>query len=180
MTQFLYFAYGSNMLASRLQARCKSAVPYGIAFAEGYRLEFSKPSTDLSGKGHLAIAKHRQPGVIFKIDAADLSRLDRFEGLGNGYRRDDHFAVTREATGTVIKAVTYLATKLDPSLRPYDWYLALIVAGARESKIAATDIAELLSVDTRDDPDMQRPSRLEACALLAAAGYQTPKDALKH
>ena len=50
---FFYFAYGSNMLALRLQKRCPSAVLIETATVEGYGVNFSKLGKDVSGKGAL-------------------------------------------------------------------------------------------------------------------------------
>ena len=128
---FLYFAYGSNMLTERLCAdkRCVSARALGVAYADGHKLEFSKLSKDGSGKGALVRSEGaRAYGVLFEIDDGDLRALDREEGRGYGYERKEDFVVRFADTAELVTAKTYLATRHDPSLRPFDWYLALIVA----------------------------------------------------
>src|SRR5262245_38406331 len=146
MPSFLYFAYGSNMLTARLKARCNSATPICVAFAEGYRLTFAKPSRDGSGKGHMVRARRRvrQPGVLFEIDVDERGALDEAEGRGSGYERDDTFPVRRNDTKEIANCTVYLAEKPDLTQVPYDWYLALIVAGAREHRFDRRRIRQLL------------------------------------
>ena len=43
---FITFAYGSNMLTSRLRRRCPSAMPLGVATLIGYELRWHKKSKD--------------------------------------------------------------------------------------------------------------------------------------
>jgi hypothetical protein len=47
-------------------------------------------------------------------------------------------------------------TDIDHSLRPYSWYRALVVAGAREHRIPEDYIALLETVATQEDPDRTR------------------------
>lgn len=178
MKTFFYFGYGSNMMTNRLIARCSSARAKGLAFAEGYRLTFWKPSDDGSGKGHLVAQQGTcQPGVLFEIRLAEQPDLDDIEGVGRGYRREDHFPVRPAGLGQVVQVTTYLATSPREDLVPYDWYLALIVTGAREHGIADEVILRMLESRYRSDPLLNRRRRLEAVRLLAEAGT-TIEDAL--
>jgi AIG2-like family len=171
MPTFLYFGYGSNMLTARLRERCRSANPICVAFAEGHRLVFSKPGADRSGKGHLErVGKRaRQPGVLFEIDIRERDGLDKAEGVGFGYNRRDDFLVRRADTREIVPSSVYLATVPDPGLVPYDWYLALIVAGAREHRFDRRRVRQLLSFLSQ--PHLAPPwgGREEALALLRAA-----------
>ena len=93
---FCYFAYGSNMLTEWLQARsrCPSARPIGCAIADGWGIEFSKPSKDSSGKATLSKKNGCQTaGVLFEIQEDERDRLDRVEGYPYGYDRCDVFSV---------------------------------------------------------------------------------------
>ncbi len=167
MSTLLYFAYGSNMMTARLQARCPSARPAGIAFADNHRLTFWKRGRDGSGKGHLAASPGlAQPGVLFTLSPDDLIALDGFEGAGRGYRRADDFIVRLRDTGKITQAATYIATDLDETLQPYDWYLALILAGAREHAFDEKIVRDLSAIACREDPDQTRASRYEALGLL--------------
>lgn len=172
MSTVLYFAYGSNMMTARLRARCPSARPAGVAFAENHQLTFWKKGRDGSGKGHLAAsAGLSQPGVLFTLTVDDLIVLDSFEGAGRGYRRVDDFAIRRRDSNEITRAATYIATDLDETLQPYDWYLALILAGAREHVFDEEMLRWLGAVACREDPDLTRATRHEALGLLRKTDY---------
>src|ERR1700754_374107 len=69
--EFLSFAYGSNMLAKRLQARTPSATVHAVGYVEGHVLVFDKKSIDLSGKGNMRKTgdiANRVYGVVFRIN----------------------------------------------------------------------------------------------------------------
>ena len=62
--KFFYFAYGSNMLDSRLKDRCNSASKIKPStgsqhLLKGWKLNFSKESRDRSGKGNICRNKKR-------------------------------------------------------------------------------------------------------------------------
>lgn len=175
MGTFLYFAYGSNMLTERLTAiqRCPSAMPRGIAVARGYSLAFTKPSRDLSGKATLTETDGcHQYGVLFEIDDRELSDLDREEGRGNGYERDDLFPVVLP-DGSKINVSTYIASECKSGLNPYDWYLALIVAGAKQHNLPVEQI-EALQATVFDDVNRNQRAingRRNAVTALNLAGF---------
>jgi gamma-glutamylcyclotransferase len=58
----------------------------------------------------------------------------------------------------LVTAVTYLATDKDASLRPYHWYKALVIAGAREHGLPPSYRSRLELVITVSDPDPARVS----------------------
>ncbi len=159
---FNYFAYGSNMLTERLTApdRCPSAKAVGVAFADGYSLDFSKFSKkDKSGKATLFESPGQlQYGVVFTIKKCDLEKLDDAEGLGKGYDKKDNFNVTLVSTGTIQSTFTYIATynSKHTHLRPFDWYLALVVAGAMQHKLPEEAIADYKGTDFQLDRDSKR------------------------
>ena len=169
---FYYFAYGSNMLTTRLKSRCQGAVLVGRADADSTVIEFSKPSTDESGKATLRQAHGgRTAGVLFEIPTAELGQLDSHEGLGSGYQRRNAFPIRLVDSKEIISAVTYLATSRDSGLKPYDWYLALVIAGAHEHKLGDNYPAALQRVAWMPDPVSNRRTRTDAIEALAAAGF---------
>lgn len=161
-----YFAYGSNLLSRRLAARTPSARPLGIARLPGHRLYWHKRGRDGSGKCDAALTGDRGDavvGVVYRLDAGERAALDRAEGLGAGYHGAEHDFVV---AGRALSAFFYRADAgaVDPALAPFDWYHALVVAGAREHRLPADYIAALQRA-TVDDPDAER--RRAHFALLA-------------
>ncbi len=173
---FLYFGYGSNMLHERLQARCHSAKPIGVAYAQGYKLAFSKHSKDGSGKATIAKTDDKTDivyGVLFGISEKELIELDKAEGYPGHYGRDMEFEVISLQDQETVVAATYIAQsgKVDHSLKPYDWYKALVLAGARQNKLDADYIENINSTQSISDPDDERKSRKDAIAVLKEAGF---------
>tara|TARA_R110002049_G_C9129764_1_gene558942 strand:+ start:90 stop:1988 length:1899 start_codon:yes stop_codon:yes gene_type:complete len=179
MNTFLYFAYGSNMLTERLRARCPSAKPVGVAFAANYALEFSKKSKDASGKATLV----PQPGVqqfgaLFEIDSSERTELDKAEGVGSGYQRIDNFLVTHSSNGEQVPASTYLATEPEANLKPFDWYLALVVAGAKQQGLPSEQLSILRLASYVIDDETGRKGRCAAIEALRASGAGQASDVL--
>ena len=145
-----YFAYGSNMLTSRLRERAPSARFVATGHVDGRRLTFHKVGKDGSGKAdaeHTGDARDRVHGVVFEITAADKKSLDKFEG--KGYAEE----VTRVlTTGGTIESVTYIAVRKDSALRPTPVYKALVVAGAVEHHLPPDYVERLRAVATTEDP----------------------------
>ena len=170
MSLIQYFAYGSNMLTERLQARCPSAEARLVASADNYALAFCKKSQDGSGKATLSSCLAppcRVFGVVFDIDRNELLRLDKSEGKGKGYDRIDNFRVHADGQPEM-PVITYIASfdSIDPNLCPYDWYLNLVLAGARQHGLPAQYIEAIKTTPSAGDPEPNRASRLEALKLL--------------
>jgi gamma-glutamylcyclotransferase len=176
MSTFLYFAYGSNMLTSRLRGRCKTARPIGRAWVDAHDVAFSKKSADGSGKATLIPMPvgHRRYGVMFEIALSELDALDRAEGAGHGYERIDRFPVTLIVSDRTEHIVTYRASAVDPVLIPYDWYLVLVIHGMIEHDFDPAQIARFRNVSYLNDPQPARKSRLAALDALRAAGVADP------
>jgi gamma-glutamylcyclotransferase len=101
---------------------------------------------------------------------AERDELDKVEGLGQGYHRVDDLTVRLES-GDEVLVSTYIGTRLDRSLKPYDSYHALVIAGAKEHQLPADWIATIERVVTEPDRDLKRESRLKAIAVLEKSGY---------
>lgn len=153
-----YLAYGSNLHPLRLAARVPSARPIGIVEMPGYALAFHKRSEDGSGKclvhaeqgGH-----HTAYGVVYEFDAREKTALDWHEGNGRGYdERQGRFLLHSKPC----KPYLYLAQSeyIDPALVPYDWYKALVLAGARFHDFPSQYIASIEAMPCRPDPDLGR------------------------
>ena len=170
MTTFHYFAYGSNMLTARLRARCASAAFKTIARVTGHQLTYSKRSYDGSGKATLKPAEPDSTvtGVVFEIDRREADILHQAEGPG--YAFIDDFLVTCRYTGATISTGTYIAFRHDHTIKPYDWYLALILAGVAEHNLGAEHAALHRSIAYDVDTDHERRERLIALEALEHTG----------
>jgi gamma-glutamylcyclotransferase len=163
-----YFAYGSNMLSERLRARVPGATVLGTASVAGRQLQFHKRSKDGSGKcdipqtGDPADIAH---GVLFDVPDQQPAALDRAESAGYGYERT---TIDVSFGGSDISAGVYLAVPqhTDARLLPYDWYHALVVAGARQNSLPADYVSRLADVPTKPDSDLARETRREAIEAL--------------
>ncbi len=143
----IYFAYGSNMSSAQLCGRGLSPTVRGIGWLAGKALVCNKRSVDGSGKANLIDSSTDVVwGVLYELAEADLARLDSFEG---GYERQ--VLPVQLADGTTIQAVTYVSRKLTSEAVPYDWYKALLVAGAREHGLPDAYIAFLERLPAKAD-----------------------------
>jgi gamma-glutamylcyclotransferase len=152
----LYFAYGSNMLTNRLCARTPSAIALESGFIQGYQILFDKVSSDGSGKGGIVPTNDSLSvvyGVVFSMDSAEVTCLDRLEGVGTGYSKSNVTVFTETAS---YQAFTYIAVARKASLIPYDWYMALVVRGAIEHSLPAYYVERLLAIDAKPDTDQIR------------------------
>lgn len=152
---FLYFAYGSNMLTRRLLGRTPSARTVGVATLAGHELRWHKVSKDGSGKCDIVSAEANRVvhGVLYEIAISDKPALDKAEGLGWGYKQ-----VQLEVLSEIgpLLALSYQATNIDHGTKPYDWYKALVVAGAQEHRLAADYVQALEAVAAVEDWNEQR------------------------
>jgi gamma-glutamylcyclotransferase len=171
--RFLYFAYGSNMSLARLRApgRAPSAERVGAASIARHRLVFDKVGRiDGSGKADCersGAAGDRVHGGLFRIALEERAALDRAEGAGAGYEARE--VEVRTAAGTV-RALCYFATRKDPQLRPYGWYIEHVLVGAREFALPPDYIRAIEQIASLPDPDAGRDARERAIHAGAAAG----------
>ena len=160
-----YFAYGSNMLSSRLIARVP-ARSLGMAILPQYTLRWDYHSLDGSGKcnivqtGHPADAVY---GVVYEMDKTDFPALDAIE---RGYDRIE-VLLTHGAKAT--SAWAYIYSKSAEREPPYDWYKNLVVEGAIEHLFPAAIVEALRAVPSVPDPQADRPSKLHAERLVSEA-----------
>ena len=151
-----YFAYGSNMLASRLLARLPDAVLVEPALLPRYVLRFNKRGRDGSAKCNVLRHPHATvPGVLYRLDVRGLARLDRIEG--RGYRRNA-LQVAGIISGIRYPACCYVAkgAAIEDGGVAFDWYRDLVVAGGLAHALPAAHIDALLSAPTRIDPNSRR------------------------
>lgn len=159
MSPIIYFAYGSNMSQRRLRARVPSAEFLGVGVLGSHALAFHKISTkDGSGKCDIVESENETVyGALFEIAEAELPDLDAYEGIGQGYERQT--VEVEDSLGQYVEASTYVATSIDPSLRPYTWYKRHVLEGAREARLPLTYLRRIEEAEATEDPNTERASR---------------------
>jgi hypothetical protein len=163
-TTLHYVAYGSNLHPLRINQRVPSAKVIDVIELPRRQVNFHKRSIDGSGKCNLSedpsVSSY---GVLYEFKAGERAALNRLEGFGRGYREA---ILTLSVQDTLYSPYTYVAESsyINTTLRPYDWYKAFVVQGARHHKFPETYIARLESVDCIVDADPTR--RSENLSLL--------------
>jgi hypothetical protein len=158
------------MLLERLRApnRCPGAIRIFNAVAANFALAFDKPSRDGSGKATIrSRAGSVVHGVVFQIPLNQLEALNAAEGAGKGYEPVQGFAISTKSGP--LTALTYIADSQSHGLRPYDWYLELVIAGAEQNGLPEKYIDSLKGVGFVPDQQPNRATRLEALQALADA-----------
>jgi len=131
----LYFAYGSNMLRSRLENQKKGekrigqVVDHGVAILLGHTIKFNKISIDGSGKTNIIGDNDSKVfGVIYELTNEQINLLDEIEV---GYTRLPVGVILGNNT---IQSDTYFALieNVDDNLLPTRDYLNFLVLGAKE------------------------------------------------
>ncbi|MCX7900589.1 MAG: gamma-glutamylcyclotransferase [Methylocystis sp.] len=136
----LYFAYGANMDASAMAARCPRSRLLGRA-----RLARFRPFA--MSCGYLSVAPDARAqvhGVLWDVPPGDVGALDRFEEVARGLYVKRVAPVLREPFGST-QALLYIGA--DPAegvARPS--YLAAVIAAAREHALPAAYINYLSSL----------------------------------
>lgn len=155
-----YFAYGSNLLLSRMKFRVPSARQVCIAELKGERLVFNLL---VGGSGKCDIVETRMPddivwGVIYSLRGRHLGRLDRAEGNGGIYLRELKTIkgiYDKDYTCWVYRGVNQSRWHRN-SLLPFDWYLHHVVEGAWDSGLPLDYIEELRQTPAMQDLDAAR------------------------
>lgn len=177
MATLRYFAYGSNMLRERLVARVPTAQTVLAGVVRDYRLDFAKVSVDGSGKGDMVASPGDEVwGVLYEFDAEQKTALDTYEGTHYKARE-----VVVSTTDGDQAAWAYMAEphRREPSKVPYDWYLALIIAGARQGGLPESYIQTLEATPFHVHGDEDWKERKNALAALAAAGMTSVLDEIR-
>jgi len=145
------------MSSRRLRSRVPSARFVAVASLSGHELRCHKLSRDGSGKcdafetGH---GNHRVIGVVFDIPEDEKPELDRKEGLGCGYEEKKVGLVTTD--GANLEAITYYATVIDTSVKPYHWYKEHVLIGANEHGLPGRYIEIIATIASMADPESGR------------------------
>jgi hypothetical protein len=160
MTDLWYFAYGANMAEGLFVGR-RGMTPTGreAGTLAGYRLAFDLPGIPLLEPAfaniYPALGEEVQ-GVLWRLNAEVLDRLDLQEGGGDVYARLAVTVVGR-ASGPV-EAVVYRSARAPTQKRPSRRYLGLLLTGAREVGLDDAYIRWLETRPTHHIPGLSRAS----------------------
>lgn len=157
-----YFAYGSNLHPARLKERVPSAELVGVVELTRHCLAFHKRSNDESAKCNIfntGAGTDSVHGAIYTLKPEHKNILDGFEG--DGYT-DDRINLLHE--GNEYNCFTYIAREshIVDNLKPYHWYKRLVTIGASYLQIPCHYVSFIESVDSIEDPDVERKKENEA------------------
>lgn len=159
-----YFAYGSNMCTRNLQKTSPSAVPLGVARLPGHELQFRKSSgrpEEGAGSMPFPTGNHESVcwGVLYRMSDKDLEALVRLEDGHYGYNPTP-LGVFPRGSDQKVMALVFCARPedIDPSIRPFDWYLRWCLEGAWLNDLPADYIRKSIMDQewVRDPNDKQR------------------------
>jgi gamma-glutamylcyclotransferase (GGCT)/AIG2-like uncharacterized protein YtfP len=144
----LYFAYGSNMDAAAMGARCPKAQVLGIARLARHRFA-------LMSDGYATVVRDPNAqvhGVLYDLAQSDIPALDRYEDISRGLYVKANQPVLRE-NGSPARALVYIGragASETPNRRP--GYMDGVIGAARAAglPVAYVDfLAGLLSGGTQ-------------------------------
>ncbi len=132
----LYFAYGANMDAAAMAARCPRSVLIGPGRLNRHRFIIMR-------EGYASVLRDPRAcvwGVLWDLALADVPALDRYEGVAAGLYIKAYQPVT--APGGVKRALIYFGgSSATGSPRP--GYLEDVLAAASAAQLPGDYIAEL-------------------------------------
>jgi gamma-glutamylcyclotransferase len=144
----LYFAYGSNMDEAHMRAHCPSSRCIGSARLGGHRLAFTRRSV-MSGTGVADVVADPGEavwGVLYELDGGDLQALDRKEGNGWAYAREQK-RVRLVADSSVHSAIVYTVMVREPDgVLPSREYLERLIGAAERHGLPSGYVAALRAV----------------------------------
>jgi len=155
------FAYGSNLSLARIEERVGAVGVIATGRLDGHALRFHKTGRDGSGKADaFATGSPRAVvyGVVYEMSPEAKRELDRIEGLGSHYLEKEASIATDAG---LLVATVYCACdwRIDPTAVPFDWYLRLVVEGARGHRLPAPYVDAVAAHPVRVDPDRARAER---------------------
>lgn len=162
MTSNYVFCYGSNMLFSRIKARCSSIQLIGVGYITGHSLKFHMKSTDGSAKADAHKTDDPEDkvwGTVISINKADKMRLDGYEDLGSAYTEKQVMVCLGD--GLQAKAWVYVAcnNRIKAHLKPYCWYHRYVLEGAKENGLPNIYIQAIEAVVCETDKDVVRRNK---------------------
>jgi len=147
-----YFAYGSNMDAAAMAARCPKSRVLGRGRLARHRFA-------LMADGYATVvrdAASETHGVLYDLALSDMPALDRYEEISRGLYSKAVQPVLR-ADGRPVRALVYVgAASPAPGAAKKPAYMQDIIAAAREAELPAPYVDFL-------------------CGLLSGGGVAAPQ-----
>eukprot|EP00096_Caligus_rogercresseyi_P013002 TRINITY_DN5671_c0_g1_i1.p1 TRINITY_DN5671_c0_g1~~TRINITY_DN5671_c0_g1_i1.p1 ORF type:complete len:175 (+),score=43.80 TRINITY_DN5671_c0_g1_i1:44-568(+) len=154
MGHFHYFAFGSNMLTSRIRISNPSANYVGNAALKGYTLDFNYHSKKWRG----AVATIREDprkevwGILWALHDEDLKSLDKQEGVADSIYQRLSINVRLEGSDENVEAYTYQLTEKsiqagNGDKRPSGVYKGVILGGAKEHGLMESYLKDLEAIE---------------------------------
>jgi gamma-glutamylcyclotransferase (GGCT)/AIG2-like uncharacterized protein YtfP len=132
----LYFAYGSNMEAAAMAARCPGSRAIGVGRLVRHRFTIMR-------EGYASVVRDPRRsvwGVVWDLALADMPVLDRYEGVAGGlYTKVQQSVVTGAGPR---RALVYVGRNAVPG-QPRPGYLEGVLAAAREAGLPAAYLREI-------------------------------------
>jgi len=151
----LYFAYGSNMRAEQMRARCPSTRFVCVAALADHDLVFPRKSrTRDCGVASVEPGDGRVWGVVYRIDELDVGRLDKCEGFlpggeRNSYVREERRIFRDGQKYDPLTVWTYIGTPEADPPRPSGDYVQSIIAGAKHWHLPEDYVRKLEAIETK-------------------------------
>ena len=125
-------AYGSNLDAERMKARCPGSTLVGTTVIPGYRLLFKKSMTGAYATIEQD-ANWNVPAAVYKVSWQDEQRLDRYEGCPRYYYKQEFLLRVKRLNGKTMRSkqvcVAYVMREYRKLGRPDEDYFQLVDEG---------------------------------------------------
>lgn len=132
----LYFSFGANMDRVHMMRLCRGAESVGVADAKDQIFY-------IAACGYASMAPQRNAkvyGVLWRITAQDLPKLDAYESVQSGlYCRS---AIPVHQDGKVLRAMIYYAVDARPG-RAKPGYQEMVIGAARSWELPENYVREL-------------------------------------
>lgn len=139
-----YFAYGSNLDADQMRARCPSSRVRHPALLPDHRLAFTHRSSRWGGGAADVVAARGETvwGVVYALHPDDMPRLDRFE---RGYERIE--LCVESPLHARVRAVSY-SVRSKGSYPPTRLYRDKMITWAARHGLPRDYLEKLRSIQT--------------------------------
>jgi gamma-glutamylcyclotransferase (GGCT)/AIG2-like uncharacterized protein YtfP len=132
----LYFAYGSNMDLMQMRDRCPRSEYVGNGKLSGFQFIINS-----RGVASIAVNSDRDvEGMMFEVTEACTVKLDRYEGVGEGYYEK---CFVSDCDSGVSGILAYVASDNVKGFVPRNGYFERIIASAIRTDFSVNYLEEL-------------------------------------